>query len=788
MKPRGALRRRIKVLAPAVVAICLAAPLVRADRYRDRIRRALQQALDRKVEISGAVRLKLFPQPGLSISRVIIHDDPSFGLEPLAYVPTLDIGVRLSSLFQRRLEFSRLSLNDPKVNLVKSDEGAWNYPPLLDRAFDVSRRGRARLPEIRVRSGRLNFKFGLTKSIFYFANTDLDVSPSRAEPTGVQLRFSGEPARTDRPGGRFSTLTGAGLLTFPPDGGNRIAVSLHLERSPLSEVLRLLHGRGMGLAGFIASTARLEGEMSAIRITGSLQMVEFDQRLLLRDQASTSSIDYRGLLDLQAQRLTLESGTGQLPVSIRFHASDYLTQVRWALAVALRELPLDSLPELARETGTAVPPGLALGGSMSGAFSLSSQGRLRGQLAIQDANISVPDAGRLSVQEASLFLDDRMVRLKPAAVRAGEEDAARVEVSYAPPTGELDVSLDAERVSIPAFVAFWQRLASAPPAPLFSSFLSGVVQGQLRYRTGSGSGAWSGKFTIKEAVIPVEGLNKPVSIASAAATLRPTSTQIRLIRASAGDIGFSGNYRAATQPAQPHRIDLHIPRADAVELERLLQPSLVRPRQGFIARTLRFPPPTAPKWLRNRFAEGAVHVDELTAGPVRLRGAGAKLRWRGLSAEFENLTSECHEGLLSGHITVDLRNATPRYKAELDLKGVAWESGVLNVAGILEASGLGDQVLAGLRADGSFSGHWPSPAPPNMWDSAFGSFELTTAGGLPVLALKSLEVARGADTYSGTGRTAGGNLELVLSNDNEQLGMTGTLIPLRLQPRSKGIR
>lgn len=294
---------------------------------------------------------------------------------------------------------------------------------------------------------------------------------------------------------------------------------------------------------------------------------------------------------------------------------------------------------------------------------------------------------------------------------------------------------------------------------------------------------------IADAVIPVEGLNKPVSIASAAATLKPSSTQLRLIRAHAGGVSFSGDYTAALQPAQPHRLNLHVTKLDAGELERLLQPSLMRPRQGFIARTLRFPPPSAPGWLRSRFAEGTVHVDELSAGPIHLSGAGARFRWRGVNAEFADLAAECNEGLLTGHVTVDLRNAMPRYKAELDLKSLPWEGGILNLAGVLEASGLGDQLLAGLRAHGSFSGRWPSPAPPNLWDSAFGSFELSMARGLPVVALKSLEVARGADTYSGTGRTAaGGNLELVLSNDSEQLGMTGTLIPLRLQPRSKGIR
>ena len=264
------LGRALLLAAVLVLAAGVIAPFVRADRFSARIREALEQALDRQVEIAGPVRFRLFRRPGFSVGNVIIHDDPAMGLEPFAYVTSLEAGVRLSSLWHRRLEFSNLRLVEPSVNLVKSRAGSWNYPPLLDRAFGPSPADGAAMPAIQVRSGRLNFKFGDTKSVFYFSNADVDVSPSSGSEPALRLRFSGEPARTDRLAQGFGAMSGGGRLILSREGENRVELNVRLQRSAIAEVLTLLRGRWMGLEGFVASEARLEGPVSNVEITGRI--------------------------------------------------------------------------------------------------------------------------------------------------------------------------------------------------------------------------------------------------------------------------------------------------------------------------------------------------------------------------------------------------------------------------------------------------------------------------------------------------------------------------------------
>ena len=98
MRRRKKISTRLKLLAVLVAVAFAAVPFIRADRYRERIRSELERALNRRVEINGPVRLMLFPYPGVSVRGVVIHDDPSIGLEPLAYVPSLDLGLHWRSL------------------------------------------------------------------------------------------------------------------------------------------------------------------------------------------------------------------------------------------------------------------------------------------------------------------------------------------------------------------------------------------------------------------------------------------------------------------------------------------------------------------------------------------------------------------------------------------------------------------------------------------------------------------------------------------------------------------
>ncbi len=131
----------------------LAVPYIDAEGYRERIQTALERALHRKVT-AGKVRSNLLTGPGFTVEDVTIQDDPSLGIEPLAYVRSLSARVELTTLWTRRLSFSNLRLNNPTVNLATIDAAA--VPIRVARALPAHPATQWKILPFRIESGCLD--------------------------------------------------------------------------------------------------------------------------------------------------------------------------------------------------------------------------------------------------------------------------------------------------------------------------------------------------------------------------------------------------------------------------------------------------------------------------------------------------------------------------------------------------------------------------------------------------------------------------------------------------------
>ena len=127
--------RRIIQALTALLVLGIAGRYFSVDLLRPGIERALGRGLGRKVEV-GSVHLNVFGAPGFTLEDVTIHEDPRAGIEPFAYVESLNASVRWLSLLRRRLDFTSLSLggDGTTINLVKTDAGPWNFQFLLNGA------------------------------------------------------------------------------------------------------------------------------------------------------------------------------------------------------------------------------------------------------------------------------------------------------------------------------------------------------------------------------------------------------------------------------------------------------------------------------------------------------------------------------------------------------------------------------------------------------------------------------------------------------------------------------
>jgi AsmA-like protein len=778
MKP---LRRIVVAVVGMVLILGLLAPFWRADRLRPRIQAALQAELNRPVHI-GAVHLNLFTGPGFTVDDVLIDDDPTAGIEPFAHVETLRARVRLARLLHRKLTFSSLRLEAPSVNLVKTQAGPWNIQAMLDRSAGASHRNG--VPDIQIRDGRLNFKFGDTKSIFYISSADVDVYPN--ERGDVVIRFSGAPARTDRGTQAFGQLSARGLLRFPQNSEDQLSMGVHLERTSIYELMRLFNGRDMGVHGSAIAEAKLEGPLSRLDVSGSLNINDIHRWDLMPAKGDGWTLRYRGQLSLTNHHLELETIATEdtaPPVSVQFQLADYLSSLKWSARFLFRNLPAASLVETARHMGAPFPAGVHVDGKVEGAIGYSNDAGLDGQLVLADAEVKLPRGRTAQFDAARVSFTNNDIVLAPAGFRLDNGQSAQVEGEYALDDSRAALKITTKQLTIAEVQSNTEHVVEAPPIPLLEKLRQGTWKGWIAFaRNEDHPGVWSGEYELQNAVMEIPGLAVPVRFNSASVEMNESRMQITRIRAQLGALRIEGEYRYDSKAARPHRLRLNVPEVQLAELERLMLPALRR-EEGFLARAFRLRKPAIPKWLQERSVEASIEVANLMNGEVALGQLRAKGVWDGTAIAFSDIECGLNEMRATGKLAIDLSRGLPSYRLSGKLENFDYRGGALDLDGELETSGIAETLLLNIRSDGTFEGRGIALAPDAQITDISGTYRVAPLSGIPRLLLSNLQVVQGADTLVGQGASQpDGRIVLELTAGRRQVRLTGMLLPIHTEP------
>ncbi|MEO8051251.1 MAG: AsmA family protein, partial [Acidobacteriota bacterium] len=724
------MKRALIIALLAVAVIGAALPFAPVDFLKPPIERALARSLGRKVEIDR-VALTLFSGPGVSLDGVTIHEDSRAGIEPFAYANTLDARIDLLALLRGRLEFSSLDLNDATFNLVKPTDAAWNFQMLLGQ---TSRAGNPAspaaagalpvgpvsipsiptipetLPAIKVRGGRVNFKFAQTKSVLYFDDTDLEVSPGANGAVG--LRFSGVPSRTDQGAHNFGHFYVRGTAT-PTASGQQFSFAVELEPSALDAVARLFDNGDATLKGLVSLDAQVSGSPASLDVNGTLQL----------ENAGQWRVGYKGKLDLAAQTLELDS-VSPAGLNTKLHAAtrNLLTTPQWEITADFLDAPLASGVELARNLGAPLPAKMTVEGAVAGSVRYRNTEGLGGNLEVHDAAVIIADAVPLKIPTVTVFFKGNTIVAGPNTVNIGGIDSADVEASYQASHAPGDGGGGEVRIITRHMKIADLRELSAlgvGTLPLLDRIADGSWRGSLLYQQPASPylgirkvGMWSGDFEIQNTRLAIDGLLEPVRIQSASVSARDQSVAMTGIRAKVGDIAFGGEYRWSAVPSpagnidktQPQRFRLQVATADAKEMERLFQPTISR-EGGLLARTLRLGAPgAAPEWLTQRNVEGVISIRALTLDDTRLGIASARLVWDGTSVKLSSIEGNVADGAFTGEMRVDLAGRAPVYRMEGNLYDLPYKGGTVDFSGKLSAEGNGPALWASVKADGTLRG------------------------------------------------------------------------------------
>jgi hypothetical protein len=533
--------------------------------------------------------------------------------------------------------------------------------------------------------------------------------------------------------------------------------------------------------GTLTSRLHLAGPIDAIGIDGRLSVSDVHRWDLLGADGSGWTFKVGGKVNLPGQQFELDAASSagqQSPLSVHLRAANYLANPTWDATLNWNRFPIEPIVELGRHMGGDYPAGLKLAGTVDGNLRYTSGGALEGEMAFRDTALTVPDSPAVTFEQARVRIAAGHVYLDPAVLRAPAGDQASVQADWTASDGALDLDVSSARMHFDALHA--QAVLAA--VPLLERFTGGTWNGRLHYRREATAVRWSGKVSLEGTSVEVPGLSAPVELGAARATLDGARVVVEGLQAKAGGIAFTGGYRYEPGSARPHRLQLVAGEVKMADVETVLGPSLRR-GGGFLARALGRV--RAPEWLEHRGVDGTLRVAALTVAGARLEDVRAHLAWDGMNAELQILDGSWDEAPLTGRLSVNLHGVRPVYRFEARLKGLAWQSGKVDIAGVVNSSGSGAELLANLKAEGTFSGSGMDLGAPVPVRTMSGAFRAGWLQGAPKLRFSNLSLHAGEDVYTGQGETReDGNSLVQLSSGTHEFRLSGPLSKLRVEEPS----
>ncbi len=692
--------------------------------------------------------------PKFEADSVTVGEDARFGQEYFLRADRLTASLRWAALLHGRMEFDRLSLSRPSLNLVRLADGKWNVetwlPPANTQTSLQFYRSVAEVPahvsRIDIQAGRINFKRGTEKLTFALVDVagnlnlqnsgrwslDVEAHPMRA---AVVLQRSGTLRLRGTIGGTSTRLQPADLR-------------LSWEGASLADAARLARGTDYGLRGLLDADFAARIDHADGDETGGLWKIEGGLRL-----QAIHRWDLVGRADNPAVNVKLTAAL--YPAESRLEMEHWLVQaphsnldgdasIDWSYGFNPEVRLLDSqigFPDLLNWS-RAFSPGRADNIDIAG--SLGLEAKFAGwPLRIEDLSLEGTGAtvrsenARLTpirIGPVQAFWSRSSLVLAPVAVRLSSPPPSREPrgvQSEALPEGLFHIygalgpirAGDAlrdwpYRLTISGQTGRLQDLRAVLAALGWQfgsnwniegpASLQLVCSGALR----PGASLAHGRVDLRDLRLTSSAITQPIRVSAASIEFSPGERRVEIGGAQAAGARWKGSLERKAAGAD-WAFNLSADRLNLEDIGRELGQS----RQGLLYRLLPFAgsselaPQTAAAIARIS-AHGHLHIDELALGALRLESLDAKADLEHGGLALRRAQADLYGGRVSGEfraqLGTELRYSLRGQVDRTDLSALASLTSIRNgFGGIgsgeveLAARGLGRQAfLASLKGEG----------------------------------------------------------------------------------------
>lgn len=377
------MKRGLKIAAiviAAVVVILIVVPFfIDANTFRPKLEAELTGALGRQVTV-GNLSLSLW-SGSVSADKIAIADDPTFSDKPFVQAKSLKVGVEIIPLiFSKALNVTELTLNDPEISLVKSENGQrWNFSSLGNKSASESQQTNVPTqptnaqpqapvgappsgnPNLTV--GKLNVKNGqVTISQVgaprqhVYNNVDIDVK---------QFAFKNPFPFTltaDLPGGGSLNLNGtAGPIDATDASLTPVSAKLAIEKMDVAQSGFV--GPAMGIAGIANLNATVTSDGHQAKANGTVNVTKLQVAKNGAPAGIPVNVTFATVYDLAKQSGTITQGDIAMGKAVAHLTGTYDLNGKVAtvdLKLNGDGMPVDELVAMLPAVGVKLPSGATL--------------------------------------------------------------------------------------------------------------------------------------------------------------------------------------------------------------------------------------------------------------------------------------------------------------------------------------------------------------------------------------------------------------------------------------------
>jgi AsmA protein len=693
------------VLVLVVIAIAALPYLLDVNSYRGKIQSELQARTGRPVSL-GQMELKVFPF-AFRVQNAVIGEDPRFrSTAPFAQAQELLVSVKLMPLLSKRVEVNSIELMKPKIELIRNEQGVWNFssigkpaasaqqpPPGQKPAPQPQGQPQPTQPPPQQQAQGQQFELGrLVISDGQVGYTDLQKRQPRAVYDHIDLDLRdyapGKPVNIDLaarlPGGgkQELRLNGKG----GPMQDNVIATNfdgtLKLDGVSLSGLKKFVNSQAVADMDFTATgNTDISNKNGVITAKGNVTLQ--NPRVKKVNIGYPIAADFDVIDDMNRDVLTINKGAlklGSTPVDIKGSLNTGATPSQLDLRALVKNASIADAAKLAGAFGVAFNPGMQVAGTVDADMTVrgtSSSPIMNGTLGARELVISGKQLAQpVHVTQVNLQLTPNQVRSNEFVASTGSTSVhvAFAMNDYSTPKSTIDATVKAPNSQLGELIAIGQAYGVDA---LDGMAGSGPVSIDLRVNGPTKNPAainYAGSGSLQNASLTVPSFTKPIQIRNANIRFSQNAMTLDNAAFSLGSTHAAGQMtvRGLTPNATPQtQFTLNADTFNVAEWKGMMRNQPVKTATTWSLVPIAYAQAKAEPTLMERLVgNGVVTVGTVINDQLQLTNVKSNVTLDHGLIKMSPINANLYGGNLGGTVVVDTRPTPVTYTVQTKLTGV----------------------------------------------------------------------------------------------------------------------